>query len=1010
MGIFDQAWKDLKGSAADAISNPLGTLVKLEVTYLTGGLDYIYNALKPQAPPDYNIGTQPILVNIASNIAPINVVYGSRKVGGTRVFADVTGATNEYLHMIIVLCEGEVQAINTIYLDDIPSTDPKFTGFVLYEKFTGSDTQTACASLIAAIPSKWTSAHQGKGIAYLYVQLKYDRTVFPKGLPVITADVDGKKVYNAATLTTEFSHNPIWIVRDYLTSTRYGRGISSSLIDDTGAIAAAAYCNTQVAIPYAQTFNEYNKGSGVSVVNNVLSSVSALGSARGILGADEGKYYWEATIGGSPLTGGVGIATSAANLNAVADADTHCLVYRLDGTLYYNGISVQTFTALAAGVVVGIALDANAHTVTFYRNNVAQGTPQTITSEIWLPLLYIGYSFYGGNIAAKFAAPFSYSIPTGFVQWPQTQRLYTCDGVLNINDTAYNNAKALITSCRGDIKFTGGLYRFVIDKAETPTFTFSEDNITGSWSIGQPGRKDKYNRITAKFYNPYLNWQPDLAIQQSATYTAQDGGRVSEKKVDLPFTTDIYRAQHIIQQDMKKSRFGTVAQFTALPEGLRCESGDVVYVTHTTPGWVNKPFRIASIDLKSDDEVNVVVKEYDPAIYTLDALVVVPTVGISNLPNPFIVAVPGTPVITDQLYQTSGSAGVKSLAVVTCITSPDIYVTNYLLEFKALANTNWNAYPPQTVCRWEIVDLAPGTYQARLRAINSMGVLSSYSATTNKEILGLTLAPNNVTGFTVKPFAGIAICSWDKTIDLDVKIGGYVEIRWCYLTTGATWEQAVVLPEGLLSGDASSANVSLATGTYYIKFKDSTGHYSVTAASFAATEALVTGWTTIATSTQHPTFSGTKVNTVVVSPILKLDSLTLIDSITDLVDSWGYIDTIGGIVGAGTYNFDAPLDLGSVASRRFHARIASYSYIADDLMDSRLTLMDTWSSWDGATINGITALVYSSVSNDNVTYSNWVSFMVADFNCRYAKFKLEITTADPSANIDISELSVAVKI
>ena len=175
-----ELWENAKGSVEDAIKDPLGTYVKLTTTYLTGGLDYIYNALKPEAPPDYNIGTQPILVNIASNIAPINVVYGSRKVGGTRVFADVTGATNEFLHMIIVLCEGEVSAINTIYLDDIPSTDPKFTGFVLFEKFVGTDIQTACATLIAAIPSKWTSAHQGKGIAYLYIQLKYDRTVFPE--------------------------------------------------------------------------------------------------------------------------------------------------------------------------------------------------------------------------------------------------------------------------------------------------------------------------------------------------------------------------------------------------------------------------------------------------------------------------------------------------------------------------------------------------------------------------------------------------------------------------------------------------------------------------------------------------------------------------------------------------------------------------------------------------------------------------------------------------------------
>lgn len=993
MGFLSDAWENAKGSISDAIHDPIGTARNLTITQLTGGLDYVFNALKPEA-PDYNIGTQPILVNIASNIAPINVVYGSRKVGGTRIFADVTGTSNEYLHMIIVLCEGEIQAINTVYLDDIPSTDPKFSGFVTVEKFLGTDTQAACATLIAALPSKWTSNHRGLGIAYLYVKMKYDRTVFPKGLPTITADVDGKKVWNAATSTTEFSHVPAWCIRDYITNTRYGRGLSSSLIDDTGFIAEASHCNTQVAIPYAQEFNQYNKGSGVQVASNVLSWVSALGSARAIMGADEGKYYWEATIGGTPLNGGVGIATSAANLNAVADADAHTLVYRFDGQLYYNGVSVQTFSALAAGVVVGIALDANAHTVTFYRNNVAQGTPQTITSEIWLPLMYIGFSFYASNIAAKFVAPFTYSLPSGYVQWPQTQRLYTCDGVLNVNDTAYNNTKALLTSCHGDIKFTGGLYRLVIEKAETPTFTFNEDNITGSWSISQPGRKDKYNRITGKFYNPYLNWQPDLAIQQSATYTAQDGGRVSEKKVDLPFTIDIYRAQHIIQQDMKKSRFGTVVQFTALPEGLRCESGDVVYLTHTTPGWVNKPFRIVNIDLKSDDEASVVCKEDDPGIYTRDALVVVPTVGISNLPNPLQVALPGTPVITEALYQTSGSAGVKSRAIITCDAAPDIYVREYSFEFKAQADAAWTVYPPQASRSLEVSDIAPGYYQARVRAINSMAVYSEYSATTTKEVLGLTALPADITNFTLKKVSGVAVGSWDLSPDLDVRIGGRIVVRQSALTSAATWNDGYVIEE--FNGDAVSGIMDLITGTYMVKARDSSTppNYSSNMVSFVLTEGMITGFTTVGTSTQATGFTGTKTNLSVVGSVLQL---------TDPAASL-----------TGSYLFSAYMDLTTVATRRFESDITIYSFTITDLIDSRTALIDSWEMFDGGVINDTDVTLYAAVTNDDPagtpTWSAWTPFFVSDFTCRAIKFKLDFSSQNVTHNIAVSTLTVHAKI
>ena len=48
---------------------------------------------------------QGILINSQSNVDPIPVIYGRRRVGGTRVFIEVSGASNEYLHVVIVLSE-----------------------------------------------------------------------------------------------------------------------------------------------------------------------------------------------------------------------------------------------------------------------------------------------------------------------------------------------------------------------------------------------------------------------------------------------------------------------------------------------------------------------------------------------------------------------------------------------------------------------------------------------------------------------------------------------------------------------------------------------------------------------------------------------------------------------------------------------------------------------------------------------------------------------------------------
>ena len=79
------------------------------------------------------------LINKASNNAPLPVVYGYRKVGGTRVFLEVSGTDNEYLHVIIAMSEGEINSFENIYLNDIISTDSRFNGVLNVYTHNGAD-------------------------------------------------------------------------------------------------------------------------------------------------------------------------------------------------------------------------------------------------------------------------------------------------------------------------------------------------------------------------------------------------------------------------------------------------------------------------------------------------------------------------------------------------------------------------------------------------------------------------------------------------------------------------------------------------------------------------------------------------------------------------------------------------------------------------------------------------------------------------------------------------------
>jgi hypothetical protein len=79
-----------------------------------------------------------------------------------------------------------------------------------------------------------------------------------------------------------------------------------------------------------------------------------------------------------------------------------------------------------------------------------------------------------------------------------------------------------------------------------------------------------------------------------------DNGLVLEaSQLELPFTTDAYRAGQIAQIEMKRSRFGIVVTLTATIAAMALEVGDVVPVTHATFGWSAKSFRVLEIELLS---------------------------------------------------------------------------------------------------------------------------------------------------------------------------------------------------------------------------------------------------------------------------------------------------------------------------------------------------------------------------------------------------------------------------
>lgn len=589
-----------------------------------------------------------------------------------------------------------------------------------------------------------------------------------------------------------------------------------------------------------------------------------------------------------------------------------------------------------------------------------------------------------------------------------TQARYTCNGVVDVDRTPLANVSELLTCCRGMLIFTGGKYRLRIDKPETPTFAFTEDNIVGAWTIKPGDKRSLVNRVQARFFNANERYQPDLALWDSPALRTADNGLLLEREIALPFTSDRYRAEQLVQMELRQSRQAIAVVFRATIEALRVEVGDVVTITHSTPDWSAKEFRVLRLSLLGNDEVEVTAREYDANVYNLEALETDSASPDTDLPDPFDVALPGAPVVTESLYVTRDGGGVKAQASLSWEASPDAFVDVYQVEYRPDGAASWTVLPRTPATTLNVLDLTPALYEWRVKAINQLGVSSEYS-TSEQEIYGLGAPPTEPQGLTISAAGGLAILRWDQSQDLDVRIGGRIEFRHSPAQSGATWTASSSIGNAV-AGSETVAILPLKPGTYLAKAVDSSGVRSTAAAAVATKGATVLAYSTVDTVSEHSTFAGTHSNTVVAAGVLKLDAGGLVDDISD-VDAVVNWDAEGGIEASGTYGFASGMDLSTVKRVRLRATVASQLVHTTDTIDERTELVDDWEDFDGdsAGAAGDVQVWVRETDDDpasSPTWSAWNRLDSAEYEARAFQFEARLSVTDSTYNIHIDELSV----
>ena len=248
----------------------------------------------------------------------------------------------------------------------------------------------------------------------------------------------------------------IWVAKDY--SGTHGTNGFYLPFDDSSAIGTDESSNTNnwtlrnissTDIVGDGPTNNFSTLNPLDMASVALSE----GNLKGIGASDyqavkstmalpsTGKYYWEVIwIAGSgniqdQYVGVAGNDTALSGTSPYPQSDSPTVVYSGDGNIYKNGsVNQSSLSTIGSSEIVSMAVDMDAETIQFYKNNSALGTAVTLptTTESFLAVFIPAHlrstihnfgqdsSFSGnkiaqGNTDSNGNGDFYYSPPSGYL-------------------------------------------------------------------------------------------------------------------------------------------------------------------------------------------------------------------------------------------------------------------------------------------------------------------------------------------------------------------------------------------------------------------------------------------------------------------------------------------------------------------------------------------------------------------------------------------------------------------
>jgi len=205
----------------------------------------------------------------------------------------------------------------------------------------------------------------------------------------------------------------------------------------------------------------------------------------------------------------------------------------------------------------------------------------------------------------------------------QTRRKFEINGKVDTSATVFDNLSNIAANAQSFVTWdpTNGKWRVIVNReGELSTMSFSDDNIIGAINVSGSGISELYNAVKAGFANKELNGDTDEAyfeVIQSERFANETDNTLN---LDFDLLNDVIQVKRLAQIELNQSRIDKIIEFVTDFRAITLKAGDIIDVTNDIYDFVNKKFRILTVEEVEDDQggilMSITALEYEDTVYT----------------------------------------------------------------------------------------------------------------------------------------------------------------------------------------------------------------------------------------------------------------------------------------------------------------------------------------------------------------------------------------------------------